>query len=181
MTRASGRAAQQHGASLEAWAERQHAEGMRLGLLAHIEHNQAQARMVDGRLMYTSKGVADYTGTLCDGFGRSLAVECKSTEKSYLSKSAVSGLQQRHLDAVALAGGVSILLVELQVKGRFRRHALRWTAAPWKVKRTVESVSAEDIELFIVPVDEPCYLRWFSDDTHAKPGAFGRRHVFPRD
>lgn len=166
----AGRAAKASGDAFEDWLNTQHEKARHLGILAHIEKTQAVAKMVHGRLMYTEKGVADYVG--CLESGRYLALEAKSTKEARFAKNNVSSKQQDHLERVARAGGLALLLVEFR-PDRFRDgfpgpsfgqsredcFAVPWLEAPWEVKRTAESISANNIRAW--QVEPECYLkRW---------------------
>lgn len=156
-----GRAAKAAGNAFEAFLETQHEIAERLGILAHIEHSEPHSKIVGGRLMYTSPGTADYFGTL-DRSGLSYACEAKSTSAASFPRSNVEPKQQRHLEAVARAGGLALLLLEF--RSMSRRYALPWLQVPWKVKRTAESVSPDDIQEWLITVvagDGQCYLSRF--------------------
>lgn len=185
---AVGREKQRVGAAFEAWLEAQHQVALQLGIVAHpVEHNQAQTRVVGGRLIYTAPGVADYTGVLTRG-AVTLAVEAKSTKEDHLLRSAVSPKQQAYLSAVAVAGGVALLCVEFRgtrgaVVGTtavviYRRFAVPWTLVPWAVKRSVESVSMDAIAQWEIRPGT-CYLERF----HGRGPVVGAvpQRVYPRE
>lgn len=138
-----GRKSQAVGAAFESLIESHHTMALRQGIIAHIVHNQASSRVVGGRLIYDKPGVADYTGCLVGG-GRCLAVEAKSVEGERLPKSRIEPLQEKHLNAIAEAGGLALLLVEFRVPGRLWRYAIEWAKVPWTVAKTAESLTAAD-------------------------------------
>ena len=150
------RAAQSVGAAFEAWIDAQHEAAIAMGLLGHVEHNQARAQVIGGRIVYTACGYADYTLLLPGAvYG---AVEAKSTSDSALMKSEVKAKQAAHLDVVVRVGGVALLLVEFRHDdGPSRRYSIPWDGVPWKVKRSALSVDEADVEKFVVPVGS-CYL-----------------------
>lgn len=145
----------------------------RHGILAHIEKTQARTAWVKGSLEYVGKGVADYVGTL-EG-GRSLALEAKSTSGARLPKSEIDTKQAEHLDLVARAGGLSLLLVEFRSDEwpYWRRYAVPWLEVPWEVALTAQSVAQEKIEKWRV-VNE-CYLQsWHMGGASSSPHTMRR-------
>ena len=155
----TGRINKASGDAFESFLEIHHSYALRLGILAHIEHNQPEAKMIHGRLIYTRQGVADYTGTLMNKVGSTLAVEAKSTSGKRLAKSVIQPRQASHLDAVAKAGGFALLLVEFRHGPVPDRYAIPWLEVPWKVARSAESVVSEDIISW--QIDGSCYLTRF--------------------
>lgn len=145
------RASTQLGEAFENWVDLQHALAGVRGALVHVTHNQAQSRVVRGRLIYSAAGVADYTGMLYGGIY--LASEAKSTGKERLPKSEITPDQQDHLNAVTAGGGKAFLLVEFRgvttLNGTLltepRRYAVPWRDVPWKMLRTAESVGELDL------------------------------------
>lgn len=162
----SGRQAKFSGDAWESWVETQHEKAKHLGILAHVTHTQAIAKVIHGRLTYTKKGDADYVGCLESGLvggnslglARYLAVEAKSTKDARFPRNEISSKQQEHLGCVDRAGGLALLLVEFR-EPSCRRFAVIWHSIPWQVKRTAESISADDLKGWeVVP---ECYLkRW---------------------
>lgn len=172
---AAGRAARDSGADFEAFVERHHAEALRLGVLAHVAHNEPHGRMVGGRWVMVAPGVADYTGVIFPR-GRVLAVEAKS-RRGRIRLGDVEPAQRRHLDAVVRGGGLAILLVrivESTAAAEFQsEYAVPWVDVPWRVVRSAESVGAEDLATWVIPSDRRCYLEPFCPDRGAP--APGRR------
>lgn len=170
------------GDDLEEWLNHQHALAGRLGVLAHVEKTQAKSKVVDGRLIYEKPGVADYIGCL-EG-ARYLAVEAKSTDDERLPRSRVEPKQQEHLTAVALAGGLSVLVVEFRGVEN-RRYALPWREVPWVVLRTAESVREADIVKWRIDPGACYLLRWHSGGPRSGSHFVGepnaRPRVFPRE
>ena len=110
----AGRYAKAVGDAFESWLDGQHARAKRLGMLAHIHHNEPKTRMHKGVLFYDKKSVADYSGTL-EG-GRSLAEEVKSWGSSdNFPRSQVDTLQAEHLQTVLRAGGLALLIIEFRL------------------------------------------------------------------
>lgn len=175
-----GRRAKAAGSAWETWIETQHEKARHFGILAHVEHAEPHTRVINGRVEYTEKGVADYFGTL-EG-GRSLATETKSTKASRFPRNEVSSKQQDHLERVARAGGLALLAIEFRVVETFGtwqrlRFAVPWLEVPWQIKRTAESVSAEDLKGW--EVHSECYLkRWHAGGTPSTPVKMSR---YPRD
>ncbi len=177
------------GAAFEAWIETQHTIAERLGILAHVVHNQPTATFIGGRLIYTAAGVADYTGTL-DRSGLTLAVEAKSTQADKLARSAVEPKQQQHLEAVARAGGLALLLVEFRQPGVLRnafRFAIPWLKVPWKIARTKENLYLDDLldsewKIRGVISDGDCYLSKFhAPGPSSNPRGHGPARRFARE
>lgn len=158
-----GRTAQQAGSNFESWIETQHEIAERLGILAHVEHSEPHAKMIGGRLTYASPGTADYFGTL-DRCGLSYACEAKSTSAPRFQRSGIEPKQQKHLEAVARAGGLALLLVEFRY--RQARFAIPWLQVPWEVKRTAESITPDSVGQWYIdgiPGDGRCYLSKFHE------------------
>jgi penicillin-binding protein-related factor A (putative recombinase) len=151
-----GRLAQAVGAEGESWIDQQHEAARLLRILAHVWHNQARTDVVRGQVIYSGKGVADYTGTVAGGIA--LAVEHKSTGKPRLPRSEVSALQAKHLDAQVLAGALAFLAVEFRHEdGRKNHYVCPWQQVPWEVARTASSV----VEATLIPwkvMPGECYL-----------------------
>lgn len=162
---ATGRANKAAGSTHEFWMSLQHAEAKRAGLLAHVEKNEPHSKIIGGRVMYSSAGVSDYTGTLAAGTrstsffvgrpqlscldGVTLAVEAKSTSAARLARAEVKPRQSEHLDAVARAGGLALLLVEFRGADPLR-FAVPWAEVPWTKLRTADSVGAADLGRWLV-------------------------------
>lgn len=196
----TGRQAKAAGDAFEAFLEQQHEVALQLGILACVEHNEPHAKVIGGRLMYTERGVADYTGVL-DRSGRAVAVEAKSTKAERLMKSAVSSKQQDHLDRVARAGGLALLVVEFRrelpaavqlqialwpmqaaeemLRQHFRRYVCPWEKVKWQVLKTAESVS--EIDLFADGgwIWGACYLERFH--PRGTPSTQARQRNYPRE
>lgn len=180
---AKGRRSQAIGDAFESWVDGQHEGARRLGILAHVEHNQARSRVVKGRLIYTATGIADYTGVLVGG--RTLAAEAKAVAGGRLPRSRIEEKQARHLDAVALAGGLAFLLVEFHAQSKFTavftRYAVPWREVPWRIVKTAESVDVGALydEWEVQP--GTCYLSPYHAGGPPVVGTFGRRRVLPRE
>src|SRR5258706_13247625 len=112
-----------------------------LGILAHHAKTEPGCKKINGRLTYTNPGIADRIGTF-EG-GRSFAAEAKSTSEGILYRSEVKPKQQEHLNAVAKAGGLALLLIEfrMDMSPYWVRFAVPWLDTPWEIKRSAESVS----------------------------------------
>jgi hypothetical protein len=176
---AIGRTAQAVGAGLESWADAQHEFAKTVGILAHVTHNQAQANVVGGRLIYTASGVSDYSGVL-DRSGVAVAIEAKTSKANALPRANVKPKQQEHLEVVARAGGLALLLVEwrLETPPYRVRAAIPWLEVPWAVKRSAESLTMSDAEPWVIQ-PSTCYLERF----HPRGVPTSKRHVkvYPRD
>jgi recombination protein U len=175
-----GRIKQAVGEMFEAWVDGQHEHAQRLGIIAHVEKNEPHSKIIHGHVIYTAAGVADRTGTL-EG-GRSLAVECKSTKAVRFPRNDISTKQQEHLDAVARAGGLALLLVEFRATTPplFARYAIPWLEIPWKTLKTAESLDPADIGVWMIPPGV-CYLsRWHAGGPRSSQ-AQTRRRVLARE
>jgi hypothetical protein len=185
-----GRKAKSVGDAFEAEIERHHAEAMKLGILAHVVHNEPTAEFLGGKLVYTSPGVSDYTGVLEGGTATTLAVEAKSEgvelgKAGYLSRKRVSDKQQIHLNAVAKAGGLALLLVEFRVQSpfifglpiTFYRFAVPWLEVPWAVKKTAQSVDMSALRPeWAFATGEKCYLMRYRSPGSRSSMPPGRVH-----
>lgn len=164
----AGREAQAAGSSFEDWISAQHDAAKYLGILAHVVHNEPRVKFIGGRPIFEKATVADYTGVLCGGGARTLAVEAKSTKADRFALSDVTPKQQEHLDVVAKEGGLALLVLEFRAQRDPRvalmkhRFAIPWLEVPWRVKRTVKAVYLD--EIISSPdwrVHPNCYLlRW---------------------
>lgn len=178
-TQAAGRTAQRVGAAWEGWIEQQHEKARALGILAHVEHNNAHSKIVNGNLIFTKAGIADYTGVLWGG-GQTLGVEAKSVSRDYLPKSMIEVRQAEHLTAVARAGGIALLLAEFRLDaGRPFRSAIPWLEVPWSVARSVESINSAAVEKWRIVADPAaCYLSRFHKG--GGPREMARKRIFHR-
>ena len=179
---AIGHTAQAVGASFEAWVEVQHDKARLLGILAHVYHNQPASKFIRGRLEYVERGVSDYTGTLEGGHAKTYAAEAKSTSDNRFPRAGIEPKQIEHLDAVARAGGLALLLVEFRVDvlPLRLRHAIPWLEIPWKTLRTAQSVSADDVATWRIPNDPTfCFLSRFHPGGPSSSTI--RRRVINRD
>lgn len=167
----SGRSNKLAGDGFEIWLGYQHKEALRRGLLACVEKSEPHAKIFNGRVVYTAKGVADYFGTLAagtrsaaafsssarpvgsDSGGLSFAAEAKSTADDRLARAVVSEKQADHLDAVARAGGLALLLCEFRSAAP-ARCAVPWAEVPWRKLRTADSVGLAEIERWIIAPGE---------------------------
>lgn len=177
---AAGRKAQRVGRQFESFVDDQHERARELGIVADVEHNQAHVEVIGGRPQYIEPGKADYTGIL-EG-GRYFATEAKSTLSSRFGRNEVTTKQQAHLERVALAGGLSLLLVEFRTTAVFHRYAIPWLEVPWVIMKTAESVVQKDIVKWLV-VEGDCYLaRWHPGGARSclvstNPRVSGRRYA----
>ena len=151
-----------------------------------MEHNVPHTRMVYGQLIYERSGLADYTGILFNGHGSHLAVEAKK-RRGDLLKSEVKIRQADHLDAVSRAGGLALLLVRFvegmdhpRADGFVTEHAVRWTEVPWRIRKSAESVAAEDLAPWRVSPESACYLEPFCPVRGVPPPDLPTRR-YPRE
>lgn len=171
-----GHLSQSSGATFESWIEAQHVMAVLMGILGHVEHNQAQAKVINKRVVYTGRGCCDYT-LLCPE-GRYAAVEAKSTSDNVLLKSLIKPKQIAHLEATVRAGGLALLLVEFRHEdGRRTRYAVPWKKIEWTTRRKTPSVSELSLEPWKI---DGCYLaRFVKGVIPLHTQQHGR--VFPRE
>jgi hypothetical protein len=174
-----GRKAKLVGDAFEVVVDEQHRLAGWRGILAHVVHNEAHSKVVGGRLIYSAKGVADYTGVLHGGWA--YAAECKSTEEDHLYKSEVTSEQQRHLDAVSSAGGQALAFLLVEFRGVLGvRLAIPWREVPWSVARSAERVVVGDCKSEWV-IGE-CFLsRYHAGSDNRYVVGEPRKHVFPSE
>jgi len=176
---AIGRLSQAAGSSFESWIDGQHEVAKMIGILAYVAHNQVETNVIKGRLTRTAASESDYTGLLDRG-AKYFACEAKSTKAESLPRAAVQPKQQKHLEIVARAGGLALLLVEFRITELPLRYrfAVPWLEVPWVTKRSAESVSAEQLGPWLI-APGTCYLERFH--PRGTPTTTYRGRVFPRD
>lgn len=189
--KAIGRKSKAVGGAFEEWLNGQHTHAHALGILAHVEKTEAHSQVIHGRVEFVAPGVADFIGCLCGG--KFLAAEAKSTEDDHLMRSEIKPKQAKHLDAVAAAGGLALLLIEFrhhavrapdasyaaQVLPVYARYSVPWLEVPWQTLRTAQSVAEASIQQWRIAVDT-CYLSKYHQGG-APVGSVGRQRVFPRE
>ncbi len=180
-----GRASKDSGQDFEEFVERHHAEALRLGILAHVVHNEPHGRIFNGAWHMVRAGIADFTGVLFDQ-GRTLAVEAKK-RKDKIEKKDISLEQRNHLDAVVRAGGLAFLLARIvehgeDIDAEFESdYAVPWQSVPWVILKSAESVTAKDLAPWVIPPDRKCYLEPYCPVRGVVEGAAGRKRVFLRE
>jgi hypothetical protein len=179
-----GRKAQLVGDAFEVWCDQQHEVALQLGILAHVVHNQPTAKFVGGKLIYVSAGVADYTGMMerCIMYNGTFAAEAKSVDpdKKRLYRSRIEDKQAEHLDCVAKAGGLALLLVEFRAEdGLHARYAIPWLDVPWTKARTADSLDENQILYYRVV---ECYLRrWHPGGPRTSNFSLVKKRNFARE
>lgn len=174
-----GRRAKFVGQGFEDWIDVQHDKAIRLGILAHVTHNQAKTDIKKGRLIYMGKGVADYSGVL-DRCGRAFAAEAKSTKGDRLARAEIKSKQAEHLSAVAHAGGLALLLVEFRHEVPSMRCAIPWLEVPWVILRSAETIDYTSVEKWRIERNpEACYLERFH--PRGEPTTPKRQWDYPRE
>lgn len=171
----AGRHAKAAGDQFEVWMEGQLDHSMRLGILACWHHNEPKVKVYNGRVNYDAKSVADYSATF-EG-SRSGAFESKSTSTKNFPLSEVSLLQQRHLEAVAKAGGIALLVVEFRsaVAPLFQRFAIPWLDVPWIVLKTAKTINPSLLSQWVISPGT-CFLsRWHTGGPRSSP-IYGARN-----
>lgn len=174
----AGRHAKASGDQFEVWMEGQLDHAMRLGILACWHHNEPKVKVYDGKVNYDKKSVADYSATFeRHGLGVSGAFEAKSTSAKNFPLNEVSLLQQRHLEAVAKAGGIALLVVEFRsaVAPLFQRFAIPWLDVPWIVLKTAKTINVSLLNQWVIPPGT-CFLsRWHTGGPRSSP-IYGARN-----
>lgn len=175
----AGALAQAAGSSFEAWIEGQHEDAKRLGILAHVNHNEPKTRFIRGKLEYAERTVADYTGVLCGTGARTLAAETKSTSDTRFALNDVTAKQQEHLRAVEGEDGLALLVLEFRLGVGKHRFAIPWSKVPWKKKRSAEAVYLDELIVSDWRVHPVCYLcRWHSGGP---PRAVQQQRRYPTE
>lgn len=175
----AGRSSKLAGDAFEIWLSYQHEEAIRRGFLACVEKSEPHAKILSGRVVYTAKGVADYFGTLAagtrsapsfstparpagsDSGGLSFVAEAKSTADERLARAVVSQKQSDHLDAVARAGGLALLLCEFRAAAP-TRCAIPWAEVPWRKLRTADSLGRAEVGRWIIAPGENYFAKFLT-------------------
>lgn len=215
-----GRKAQIAGDALESWVSAEHDKALCFGILAHVDKIDPPAEVRGGRIVFGEKTVSDYVGLLAPAplgndvirnypptvwaelravrVSRYYACEAKSTELTYLPRSKITRKKQAHLDVVARAGGLALLVVRFTSEPgtealkqalnwteheRFHRwsrtYAVPWQAIEWQVLKTAESVSEEALRAGGWAVSGECFLERFH--SRGVPSTQARARVYPRE
>lgn len=151
-----GRRAKRRGEALETWLRALLSAALTGHVLAHwmqIWPEAVHKRVPDGRggwhftLSWGERAHADFAGTTVDG--RSIAIECKTVEGARLARTRIKPQQLAHLDAVAKAGGVALLVVGFRDEGMVtsveRQYAIPWHLVPWVKVRTALSIDEASV------------------------------------
>jgi len=189
----AAREAQFVGSFFENWIEGQHNAAVTLGILAHWFHPQPRFYNKGGLWMPAERSVADFVGVL-EGvrvFGsgpildpaRTYAAEAKSVKSGRMPRSIVASQQAGHLEAVARAGGLALLVGEFRLENVRMRFACPWLDVPWEVARTTESVTPELMAPWDVSKYPDCFLkRWHPGGARSGTWtAAGQRRNYPTE
>ena len=200
-----GREAQFVGSFFETWIEGQHNAAVTLGILAHWFHPQPRFYNEHGLWKPAERSVADFVGVLEESpammrerpgegrievqeasvGGRTYAAEAKSVKSGRMQRSIVARQQAEHLEAVALAGGLALLVGEFRLENVRMRFACPWLDVPWKVAKAVESVTPELMAPWDVSKypDPNCFLkRWHPGGPCSGTWkATGQRRSYPTE
>jgi len=133
--RAAGAASKRAGEQWEQYVSSQWLEPLRkVGVLTCW--HKLEPRKVGDR--FVADAGADFVA--CGASGEYFAIECKQTTKRRFARSAISAVQEAHLDAVPRS------FLALLIDGR--RFLIPWRKVPWVRLRTAESVAAVDCAIW---------------------------------
>ena len=168
--RRRGAKAQARGKEFEQLLGAHHQAGLLMRLIASVEHNQPEARVLRGRVIFAGASVADFTGLLRGGLY--FANELKSTAEPEFYRRKIPDKQQAHLDAVADAGGLALFSIEFREEQAAaiyerRRFVLPWREVPWRSRATSPAITAEDLNRRGWRLTGPCYLLRFVEQCPA--------------
>lgn len=133
--RAAGAASKRAGEVWEQYVSSQWLEPLRKAGVLTCWH-RLEPRKVGDR--FVADAGADFVA--CMQHGEYVAIECKQTTKRRFARSALSAVQEEHLDAVPRS------FLALLIDGR--RFLIPWRKVPWVRLRTAESVSAADCAIW---------------------------------
>ena len=142
---------------------------------ALIEKTEVQTKMINGKMIYTKKGMPDFVGTI-EG-GKSIAFDAKSTKgKSFPIKNILSRVHQlQYLTRTERLGGHAFYLIEFKDLSRF------FLASIQEIEKAVErsynggrkSIPIEEFEMEVFPGGMYCldYLAPILGRTDARRAA----------
>ena len=133
--RAAGAASKRAGEAWEQHVSSQWLEPLRKSGVLMCWH-KLEPRKVGDR--FVADAGADFVA--CGASGEYVAIECKQTTKRRFARSAISAVQEAHLDAVPRS------FLALLIDGR--RFLIPWRKVPWVTQRSAESVSAADCAIW---------------------------------
>lgn len=133
--RAAGAASKRAGEVWEQHVSSQWLEPLRKSGVLMCWH-KLEPRKVGDR--FVADAGADFVA--CGASGEYVAIECKQTTKRRFARSAISAVQEAHLDAVPRS------FLALLIDGR--RFLIPWRKVPWVTQRSAESVSAADCAIW---------------------------------
>ncbi len=133
--RASGAASKRAGEAWERHVSDQWLEPLRKAGVLRCWH-KLEPRKVGDR--FVADAGADFVACLASG--EYVAIECKQTTGRRFARSAISGVQEAHLDAVPRS------FLALLIEGR--RFLIPWRKVPWVTLRSAESVTAAECEIW---------------------------------
>ncbi len=131
--RAAGAASKRAGEAWERHVSDQWLEPLRKAGVLRCWH-KLEPRKVGDR--FVADAGADFVA--CMWSGEYLAIECKQTTKSRLSRSAISAVQDAHLDAVPRS--FLALYIECQT------FLIPWRKVPWSQLRNADSLATKDCD-----------------------------------
>ena len=129
--RTAGAASKRAGEAWEQHVSSQWLEPLRKADVLRCWH-KLEPRKVGDR--FVADAGADFVA--CLSSGEYVAIECKQTTNQRFPRSAISAVQEAHLDAVPRS------FLALLIDGR--RFLIPWRKVPWIKLRTAESVTAEE-------------------------------------
>ena len=133
--RAAGAASKRAGEAWEQHVSSQWLEPLRKDGVLRCWH-KLEPRKVGDR--FVADAEADFVA--CGASGEYVAIECKQTRARRFARSAISAVQEAHLDAVPRSF-LALLIDE-------RRFLIPWRKVPWVTMRSAESVTAADCAIW---------------------------------
>lgn len=144
----AGRTAQAVGKHLEQIVAAQIECATQARLVVWSAHNQPLFRQVGpARFVRAQASGADWS--LVFNGALAGALEVKGTADRRFYRSAITDLQQEHLEQVARAGGLAVLLVQFRSEAGWPIYRVPWQAVPWErasATKDAPSVTAEAVE-----------------------------------
>jgi hypothetical protein len=135
LRRAAGAASKRAGEAWEQHVSSQWLEPLRKAGVLRCWH-KLEPRKVGDR--FVADAGADFVA--CLSSGEYVAIECKQTTKQRFPRSAISAVQEAHLDAVPRS------FLALLIEGR--RFLIPWRKVPWVTLLSAESVTAADCAIW---------------------------------
>ncbi len=131
--RASGAASKRAGEAWERYVSSQWLEPLRISGAIRCWHKLEPRKVGD---KFVADAGADFV--VCLSSGEYVAIECKQTAKQRFARSAISAVQEAHLDAVPRS--FLALYIECQT------FLIPWRKVPWSQLRNADSLATKDCD-----------------------------------